>query len=70
MAINRGDRVEATTAGGDTIVMRALRSPEAGYRVEIVWVATEEEWERAQRDGDEPDGLPWPTEAIKELTSA
>lgn len=70
MAITRGDEVEATTAAGDTVRMRALGSPQPGYSFEVVWVATQAEWERAQRDGDEPDGLPWPTESIRELTSA
>lgn len=70
MAITRGDRVRATTATGETITMRALRAPEPGYSFEVLWVATEDEWERAKRDGDEPDGLPWPTDAIHEMTPA
>lgn len=67
MAINRGDRIEATTATGETIVVRALGSPEPGDLFEIVWVATESEWLRAERDNDEIDGLPWPTESVREL---
>lgn len=69
MAITRGDLLEATTAGGTTVPMRALGDPFQGQRVELVWVATEAEWDRAQRDGDEPDGLPWPTDAVTELTT-
>lgn len=66
MAITRGDLVEATTASGDRVPMRALGSPRPGHSFEVVWVATLDEWDRALRDGDEPDGLPWPTDAVRE----
>ncbi|HJQ01141.1 MAG TPA: hypothetical protein VJ851_06050 [Jatrophihabitans sp.] len=70
MAIERGHRVRATTAGGDQVVMVALGAPHQGADFQVVWVATEAEWERAQRDGDEPDGLPWPVTAIEEAAPA
>jgi hypothetical protein len=70
MAIERGDQVRATTAGGNTVLMRALGAPRPGRDFEVVWVATEDEWTRAQADGDEPDGLPWPTSAIETLATA
>ena len=70
MAINRGDVLEVTTASGRTVPMRALGSPEQGRDFMVVWVCTEEEWTRATTDGDDPDGLPWPLAAVRELTSA
>lgn len=70
MAITRGDAIRATTASGIQVNMRALGEPERGHSFEVLWVATEDEWDRAQRDGDEPDGLPWPTSAVEELTPA
>ncbi len=70
MNITRGDHVQATTASGETITMRALGSPEPGYTFEVLWVATEDEWDRAEAAGTEPDGLPWPTDAIRQAASA
>jgi hypothetical protein len=70
MAIDRGDPLEVTTASGRRITVRALGAPEPGRDFEVVWVCTEDEWARAQIDGDEPDGLPWPADAIAEMTSA
>jgi len=70
MAITRGDVVQATTASGEVVSLRALGAPEPGHSFEVLWVATEAEWDRAERDGDEPDGLPWPTSAIRDLASA
>lgn len=69
MAIGKGDLVHVTTATGETISMRALGAPNSGYSFPVVWVATEEEWARAQDAGSEPDGIPWPTEAVLELAS-
>jgi hypothetical protein len=70
MDIQAGDLVEVTTASGSTLHMRALGSPQPGHLFPVVWVATEDEWERAQTEGDDADGIPWPTDAIRELTSA
>lgn len=70
MTIKRGDLLRATTASGETVSMRALGGPQPGHLFEVVWVATEAEWDRAQHDGDEPDGLPWPTEAVAESVIA
>lgn len=65
MAIVSGDLVEVTTASGERVLMRALSGVMAGRDFEVVWVAMPEEWERAAREGDEPDGLPWPSDALR-----
>jgi hypothetical protein len=70
MEIRRGDVVQAKTAGGDVIRMRALGAPQQGHDFPVVWVCTEGEWNRADAAGDEPDGLPWPLTAIAELEDA
>lgn len=70
MAVNRGDVVEAMTAGGEQVSMRALGAPMQGYDFPVLWVCTEEEWQRAEAEGGEPDGLPWPVTAITELVTA
>jgi hypothetical protein len=67
MAICVGDRVEVTTADGESLVMRAIRTPEQGRDFPVLWVCTEAEYERAERDSDEPDGLPWPMTALREM---
>jgi hypothetical protein len=67
MAIKSGTTVEVTTASGDHVVMRALGSPQRGRDFPVVWVCTPEEYDRAQKEGGEPDGLPWPVDSMKEL---
>lgn len=66
MAIERGSVVDAITVGGEQVRLRALGAPKAGRDFAVVWVCTEPEWDRAERDGDEPDGLPWPLEDVTE----
>ncbi len=70
MAIERGDVLKATTAGGGTIELRALGAPMQGRDFPVVWVCTEAEWRRSQAAGDEADGLPWPLDAVQELATA
>jgi hypothetical protein len=64
MQIERGTRLEATTASGEVVVVRALDRPTRGRDFPVVWVSTEEEYERAEQADDEPDGLPWPLDAL------
>lgn len=70
MAIERGTLLEAKTAGGELVVLRALGSPVRGRDFPVVWVCTEEEYERSDREHDEADGLPWPLDAVEELEPA
>lgn len=65
MDIHLGTLVHARTASGTTVPMRALRGPQKGVDFPVVWVCTESEYERALAEQDEPDGLPWPLDAIK-----
>jgi len=67
MAISAGDPVEVTTAYDERLVMRALTGPQPGVDFPVVWVCTEEEYARATSVGDEPDSLPWPLSALREL---
>ena len=62
--IRRGDIVDATTAGGRRVAMRALTGPQRGHDFTVVWVCTEDEWLRAQEAQDDADGIPWPVEAV------
>jgi hypothetical protein len=62
--IEFGTPLSATTASGAKVMMRAIGTPEPGRDFPVVWVSTEEEFERAVREGDQPDALPWPLKAI------
>ncbi len=49
--------------------MRALGRPIQGRDFPVVWVCTDNEWERANAAGDDPDGLPWPLDAVHQLVA-
>lgn len=70
MTISRGDIVEATTASGTVVALRALGAPVQGRDFPVVWVCTEDEWRRVQEHGDEADGLPWPLDALRQMSPA
>jgi hypothetical protein len=67
MQYTRGDHVTVTTADGSSVLMRALGPVRRGRDFLVLWVATEDEWDRAQHEDTEPDGLPWPAEAVTGL---
>ena len=64
MAIEPGTRVEVVTALSERVPMRAIRGPEPGRDFEVVWVATEDDYDAA---GDQADSIPWPVEAVRVL---
>lgn len=68
--ITRGDRLLVTTAGGETVPVRALTGQEPGDRFPVVWVATEADWQTAEELGEKPHGIPWPIEAIQIVSAA
>lgn len=70
MNIEPGSVLDVTTASGDTIRMRAIGAPKRGRDFPVVWVCTEEEYARSQAKGDEPDGIPWPLDAVSVPTPA
>lgn len=57
--------MEVTTASGTTVRMRAVGAPVRGRDFPVVWVCTEEEYQRATAEGDEADALPWPLDALR-----
>jgi hypothetical protein len=59
--------VECETAGGGHATMRALGGVVQGYDFPVVWVCTPEEYARAESAGAEPDGIPWPSSALRAL---
>ncbi len=41
-----------------------------GHNFPVVWVCTQPEWDRAISANDEPDGIPWPLDAVHELAQS
>jgi len=70
MTIEPGMVLEAKTAGGEEIQVRALGRPIKGHDFPIVWVCTEDEFQRSQESDTEADGIPWPLDAIRVPTLA
>lgn len=64
MEIQAGTLLECETAGGRHVAMRALGPPEQGHDFRVVQVCTQEEYDRAQRAGEEPSVIPWPYSAV------
>lgn len=69
MEIRAGDTVEVTTALNEQLVMRALGGPTPGLDFTVVWVATPDEYEAAQAEGRDPDGIPWPVTALRAVAT-
>lgn len=67
MSIERGAHLEALTAGGTKIVLRALGPARKGRDFPVVPVATEEDFERGERDGGEVEEFLWPLAAVRVL---
>lgn len=68
MAIKPGALLEAITASGEHVRMRATRSPVRGRDFPVVWVCTEDEYEQAGRDPRRIQGIPWPLDAVQEIS--
>jgi hypothetical protein len=66
IGITRGSEIEGRTACGEWIKLVALGAPTQGRDFPIVWVCTPEEYAAAKAEDREPDGLPWPLDAVQE----
>jgi hypothetical protein len=65
MEIKHGDQVLAASADGVERQLRALGGVVAGGDFAVVWVCTEQEWATAEKQGRDPQGVPWPAEDVK-----
>lgn len=65
MAITTGDRIYVMDIRRQEHRRRALTGPIPGYDFEVVWTCREDEWDAAQREDREPDGMPWPSEDVR-----
>jgi len=69
-SISYGDLVIAVDAEGVRLLKRALGGVIQGVDFPVVWVCREEEWEAAQREGRQPEGVPWPAEDVQARTES
>lgn len=63
--INKGDRVVTVDAFGATRVKVAATGEVDGSDFRVVWVCQEGEWAAAEREGRDPDAIPWPAEDVR-----
>jgi hypothetical protein len=63
--IEPGSRVVARSAFDVLLERRAVTGVQPGHNFPVVWVCPEEEWQGAQAEGREPEGLPWPAEDVQ-----
>lgn len=62
---SRGMAVLARDARGRLLPRRALTPVQRGGDFLVVWVCREEEWEAAEREDREPEGVPWPADDVQ-----
>jgi hypothetical protein len=63
--IEPGSKVLARNAFDELLERRAITGVQPGYDFPVVWVCSEEEWQAAQAEGREPEGLPWPAKHVQ-----
>ena len=63
-SIQPGMVVAVETALGQQLSRRAISGIVPGHEFPVVWVCREEEWEAAQRESREPEGVPFPAEDV------
>jgi hypothetical protein len=65
MKVALGDQVLALNGLGERHPRIALSEVEVeGHDFPVIWVCRPHEWEAAQAEGREPEGVPWPAEDV------
>jgi hypothetical protein len=63
--VMRGAVVLALNAFGQENPRRAITGVVKGGDFAVVWICSEGEWNAAEAEGREPDGVPWPAEDVR-----
>jgi hypothetical protein len=63
--IEKGDRIAVRDAFGEELERIALGPIEAGFDFPVVWACREEEWQAANAENRDPEGVPWPAEDVR-----
>jgi len=70
ISLYKGARVIVRTADDRRLPFRALSGAVNGHDFAVVWVCNEREWELANKERREPNGLPWPLDAVEVAENA
>lgn len=65
MEIATGDAVYVLDIRRQEHRRRALTGPISGHDFPVIWACREDEWEAAQQENREPEGMPWPAEDVR-----
>lgn len=68
--IKRGDLIVAEGADGERRELRALGETVAGGDFAVIWACSLAEWDAAEAEGREPEGIPWPAEDVEVVEHA
>jgi len=63
--IEIGQKVVARSSSDKLLEKRALSGVIMGDDFPVVWVCREEEWQAAQEEGRDAEGVPWPADAVQ-----
>jgi hypothetical protein len=63
--IKRGDWITAQAADGVPRELRALGGVIAGGDFAVIWACSPREWDAAETESREPEGIPWPAEDVQ-----
>jgi hypothetical protein len=69
LQVASGQRVTIVTADRKTLTRVAMSGVVRGSSINVVWVCTDEELQAAQREGRQPQGVPWPADAVSVLSN-
>lgn len=70
VTLNRGQRVKVKTAFGDYREKRAVTGKLRGESFYVVYLCSDEEWNKAIQESREPISSPWPAEDIEVMAPA
>lgn len=62
--IKRGDWILAQAADGEARELRALGGVVAGGDFAVVWACSPAEWDAAELEEREAEGIPWPSDDV------
>ena len=65
LTVYSGAKVIVRTADDQRLPLRATSGVVDGHDFPVVWVCSEAEWERAKKEGRQPQDLPWPVEDVE-----
>lgn len=65
--IEPGQSVQVRDALGQLHDRIAITEELEGYDFPVVWACRPEEWEAAQREQRQPEGVPWPAVDVQEV---